>query len=376
MSTFIDELFEVGIAEVIDRDVNEELDEAMLREDGTSYNLVLRGGAAMGAEIYFQAVDRFAGTFMDLARFEALSRWVADRYAIQRFGATAAVVTLTFTRSVTTSARTIAAGTVITDPNGTVQFVTDIDLELAAGIASGSVEATSTASGRDQQAAAGALTVFVGALPQADMTVTNAQAAAGGNDAETDSEFRARARGIFVNARRGTLSAIEQGAFSVPQVRNAAVYEYRQADGCQTGMVGVVVSDAAGNCNDAIVALVEQELENWRGAGIKVFVESASPILRPIAVRPFFEPGQATPAVKSLIRQTVVARVNLLRANASPTAAEAPADSWLTPGIVEQATLAVAGVAGIIEVTAPAGIEKPNYGERFLTTEGLVEVLS
>jgi hypothetical protein len=46
----------------------------------------------------------------------------------------------------------------------------------------------------------------------------------------------------------------------------------------------------------------------------------------------------------------------------------------LTPGIVEQAALAVAGVAGIIEVTAPAGIEKPNSGERFLTTEGLVEV--
>jgi uncharacterized phage protein gp47/JayE len=374
MSTFIDELFEVGLSEIIDLDVDGQIDESTLRADGSSYNLVLRAGAAMGAEIYWQAVDRFAGTFMDTSRFEALSRWVADRYAIERFGATAAVVSLTFSRTTTTAEVTINAGTVVTDQAGTIQFLTDIDLVLPIGVASGSVDATSSASGKDQQAAAGTLTVISGSKPQSDLTVTNAQAAAGGNDSETDAEFRSRARGIFVNARRGTLSAIEQGAFSVPQVRNAAVYEFRQPDGCQTGIVGVVISDSTGNCNDTVVELVEQELENWRGAGIYVVVEAATPILRPIALTPFYEPGQATPAVRSLIKQTVTARINTLKANAAPSAAEAPADSWLTPGIVEQAALAVAGVAGIIEVTAPAGIEKPNSGERFLTTEGLVEV--
>jgi uncharacterized phage protein gp47/JayE len=311
---------------------------------------------------------------MDTSRFEALSRWVADRYAIERFGATAAVVSLTFSRTTTTAEVTINAGTVVTDQAGTIQFLTDIDLVLPIGVASGSVDATSSASGKDQQAAAGTLTVISGSKPQSDLTVTNVQAAAGGNDSETDAEFRSRARGIFVNARRGTLSAIEQGAFNVPQVRNAAVYEFRQPDGCQTGIVGVVISDSTGNCNDTVVELVEQELENWRGAGIYVVVEAATPILRPIALTPFYEPGQATPAVRSLIKQTVTARINTLKANAAPSAAEAPADSWLTPGIVEQAALAVAGVAGIIEVTAPAGIEKPNSGERFLTTEGLVEV--
>jgi uncharacterized phage protein gp47/JayE len=374
MSTFIDELFEVGLSEIIDLDVDDELDESLLRADGSSYNLVLRAGAAMGAEIYWQAVDRFAGTFMDTSRFEALSRWVADRYAIERFGATAAVVSLTFSRTTTTAEVTINAGTVVTDQAGTIQFLTDIDLVLPIGVASGSVDATSSASGKDQQAAKETLRVISGSKPQSDLTVDNAKAAAGGNDSETDAEFRSRARGIFVNARRGTLSAIEQGALSVPQVRNAAVYEFRQPDGCQTGIVGVVISDSTGNCNDTVVQLVEQELENWRGAGIYVVVEAATPILRPIALTPFYEPGQATPAVRSLIKQTVTARVNTLRANAAPSAAEAPADSWLTPGIVEQAALAVAGVAGIIEVTAPAGIEKPNAGERFLTTEGLVEV--
>jgi uncharacterized phage protein gp47/JayE len=231
MSTFIDELFEVGLSEIIDLDVDDELDESLLRADGSSYNLVLRAGAAMGAEIFWQAVDRFAGTFMDTSRFEALSRWVADRYAIERFGATAAVVSLTFSRTTTTAEVTINAGTVVTDQAGTIQFLTDIDLVLPIGVASGSVDATSSASGKDQQAAAGTLTVISGSKPQSDLTVTNAQAAAGGNDSETDAEFRSRARGIFVNARRGTLSAIEQGAFNVPQVRNAAVYEFRQPGG-------------------------------------------------------------------------------------------------------------------------------------------------
>jgi uncharacterized phage protein gp47/JayE len=375
MSTFIDELFEVGLAEVIDRDTADEIDEATLRLPGTSYELSLRAGAAMGAEVYFQAVDRFTGTFMDTSRQEALSRWIADRYALQRFGATAGVVTLTFTRTITVGALIIPAGTIVTDPDGTVQFLTDTELGLAIGVSTLSVEATSSGSGRTQRAAANVLTTFAGALPAADLTVTNLQKAAGGNDTETDAEFRSRGRGIFVNARRGTLSAIEQGTFEIPQVRNASVYEFRELDGCQTGIVGVVISDGEGNCNDAVVDLVVQELENWRGAGIKVFVEAATAILRPISVQPFYAPGQATPAVKRSIQQTIVARVNLLKSNAAPSALLAPANTWLTPGIVEQATMSVAGVEGIIATIAPAGIEKPNHGERFLTSEGLVTVL-
>lgn len=376
MSTFNDELFEIGLAEILDLDPNDEIPEATLRENGSTWNLNLRGASAMGAEVYFQAVDRFTGTFLNTASFEALSRWVADRYGIARFGATTGVVTLTFTRVITVGALTIPAGTVVTDAQGTVKFATDIDLELAIGISTGTVEATTTSAGRDQVAGENTLQTIEGTLPAADLTVDNLERAAGGNDEESDFELRARARGIFVNARRGTLSAIRQGTFEIPQVRNAAVFEFRQPNGCQVGIVGVVISDQSGNCNDALVALVETELDLWRGAGVQVAVSSAIPRLENISVRPTFDAGAATPATKQIIQQTIVARVNTLEANASTSIEGGPESSWLTPGLVEAAVRSVTGVNGINEIVLPAGIIKPGPGERILTTIGLVEVLS
>ena len=376
MSTFNDELFEIGVGEILDLDLNDEIPEAVLREDGSTWNLNLRGASAMGAEVYFQTVDRFTGTFLNTATSEALSRWVADRYGITRFGATTGVVTLTFTRGITVAPLTIPAGTVVTDAQGTVKFSTDIDIELAIGITTGTVEATSTGAGRDQVAGEQTLQTIEGTLPAADLTVDNLQRAAGGNDEESDFELRARARGIFVNARRGTLSAIRQGTFEVPQVRNAAVFEFRQPNGCQTGIVGIVISDQSGNCNDTLVALVTTTLDEWRGAGIQVVVSSAIPRLESISVRPFYEVGAATPAIRQIIQQTIVARVNTLQANASSSIAEAPESSFLTPGLIEAATRSVTGVAGIVEIPLPAGIIKPGPGERILTTIGLVDVLS
>jgi uncharacterized phage protein gp47/JayE len=374
VSTLVDELFEVGVAEVIARDTNNEIGELTLRTPGTTWNLNLRGAAVMGSEVYFQALDRFNGVFLDTSSFEKLSRWASDRYGIARFGATTGVVELTFSRTVTTGEITITAGTVVTDPEGTVKFETDIDLVLAIGVSTGVVTATSTQAGRDQRAEAGVLTVIEGALLQPDQVVTNVERAAGGNDEESDFELRGRARGIFVNARRGVLFAIQQGAFEVPQVRNAAVYEFRQPNGCQTGIVGVVVSDQSGNCNAALVALVDTEMDLWRSAGIQVIVTAATPRLELISVTPSYDTGAATPANKTIIKQVIVARVNTLEANAASSVAEAPENSWLTPGLVEAATRSVTGVNGIIDLTLPAGIIKPGPGERILTTEGLVTV--
>lgn len=374
MSTFVDELIEVGIGEVLDRDLNNELSEETLRQDGTQWKLLLDAASVMGAEVYFQTVDRFNGLFLNTASFEKLSRWVADRYGVVRLGATSGVVSLTFSRTTTTSEITIAGGTTVSDPSGTVKFETDEDLELAIGVASASVDATSTATGRDQRAEANTLTQIEGSLPQPDLTVNNPQKAAGGNDGESDFDLRARARGIFVNARRGTLSAIRQGCFTVAGVRDAAVYEYRHPNGCATGIVGVVVSDQSGNCNDALVDLVSQVLDEWRGAGIQVIVNSATPRLESIEVTPFYETGSATPALKRVIRQTIVAFVNSLTSNAAETTEDAPEDSWLTPGLIESAVRSVTGVSGVSSVTLPSGIIKPAPKERILTTTGLITV--
>ena len=59
----------------------------------------------------------------------------------------------------------------------------------------------------------------------ADLVVTNAAATFGAANEETDITLRARARAFWSTARRGTLSAIKQGALAVPGIETASCFE-------------------------------------------------------------------------------------------------------------------------------------------------------
>ncbi len=365
------ELFEIALGEALA--INPAVSEEMARASGSTLWWELNSAAAPGAEVAFQAAERWRALFLDTATGQALDRLVADRYNETRQAATAAIVELEFTRAGSVGDLTIPAGTTSQTPDQTVRFETDRDLEIPDGSSVGTVRATSSGLGSDQAVGEDALTELSGGAIEDGLTLTNPEKSAGGNDRESDGDFRARIRGIFANARRGTLSALVQGALEVEQVRTAAAYETTDDLGCPVGAATVVIADAAGNANTALEALVDEELEEWRAAGVAVEVLGGVRTERDITVRVVFESGTSTDAALLAVRRAIVAFVNRLKPRSEDTVEGAvdKAVSVLTPGLVEHAVRTVPRVVGVT-VDEPAATEVAEIGEVIRTSLGRV----
>jgi hypothetical protein len=254
-----------GLAEAEDRRND------LLFSDGDVSLAQIHAGAAMAdAAVRFSA-QAFKATFIDLAEGDDLTALVDDHLNLPRQQATAAQVTLAFSRTSAGGAGTIAAGTIVATAiaaDGSEQrFAVDNNVGVGAG-ANGPFTATATAvtDGRAGNVAAAAITRIVDALFDTTFSVTNAAAAGGGNDQESDPQLRQRARTFWSTLRRGTLAALEFGALTVASVRTARAIED------PTGLVTVLVADEDGNSTAQMVTDVETALEAWRSAGVVVTV--------------------------------------------------------------------------------------------------------
>lgn len=363
--------FEIATREMLA--ANPALSEDVIRTEGTDYNTIANGIAAAAAEVSYQVSERDRAAYLDTATAEALSRWVNDRYGITRKGATAAVVEVSLVRLGSASNLTVPAGTTIRTAAG-VKFRTDVALSfVTGGDTSQVVQLTSTAAGRSQNVLAGALIQFEGGAPETGMTIVQAEAAAGGNDRETDEQLKARARSFFINARRAIVSAIVQGALDVPQVREAAAWEDLDPQGNPAGSVSLIIADESGASNSTLTAAVVANLLEWRPAGVPVTVTGATVVYADIAATATWAQGAGTAANKAILVQAIVARVNTLDPNGAPTAADAPAQCLLTPGLIEKAGDSVPGLLRLV-VTSPAGIEAPDHGRVIRTSTGRVAI--
>lgn len=240
-----------------------------LRE-GEIADLLLRGGAAMADVAIRFAAQGVRDNFLDGASGDALTELVNDRYQIQRKAATFAEVTVEFTRATSLTSGSIPSGTQVAtafDAAGRrVTFSTDSAVAVGIGqLGPFSVAATADVAGPDGNVDAGTIVVVLDTLFDT-FTVTNPAVAGGGQERETDELLRERARDSRRNLRRGTISALETGARVVDTVTVAVVTDPG------TGIVSVLVADADGNSTAQMIADAEEELENWRCAGVVVTV--------------------------------------------------------------------------------------------------------
>ncbi|MFH1568538.1 MAG: baseplate J/gp47 family protein [Gemmatimonadota bacterium] len=340
---------------------------------GTKAYWICNAVAGAMLELDYQQAEREMALYLDTAEGEDLSELANDRYGVQRHGATAAVVTLAMTRVSTVADLTVHAGTVVRTDDG-IKFATDFAFVMAIGDAGPTdVEATGVQTGADQNVDAASLTAFEGSRPQSDMTVTNAEAAAGGNDEETDEALRERVRITWVNARRGTLGAIKTGALEVDEVREAAAYEPLDTNGRPCGWVQLVIADENGDSNATLEAAVELELDDWRAAGIYVGVLGATVVWVDVEVEITWAAGTATRGSVSAVKAAITAAINNLDPNGAATAAAAPKECLVTHGLIEHAARSITGVIDVT-VVDPAGTEAPDNGEVLRTNTGRVTV--
>jgi hypothetical protein len=274
---------------------------------------ILHGAGAMGDATIRFGSQAFRDTFIDGATGDALSILVDDHLNIQRQFATAAQVTVTFSRTSGGAAGSISANTgIATGFNAKgqeIQFLTLTSINVPLGNNGPfTTLATAVIAGRDGNVAAGTINRITDSLFDTTFAVTNVLGAGGGNDEETDEALRERARNFFSTLRRGTLAALEYGALQVPSVRVAVAIE-----NTVTGITIVRVSDSDGNSSSQMVADVTTELENWRVASSVVTVVGGAKVLLDISAVLTVRPSFDVSAVDTLFQDAITNRIGKLR---------------------------------------------------------------
>lgn len=282
----------------------------LLLSPGDAADLPIRYAAVMADLIVGWAAVRIAALFYDGAEGDDLSLVGRDRTGQERFAASAAIGQVTFARAAGVSG-TIPAGTrvatVVADDGSFVTVTTNVDVIWLIGDTARTVAATATVAGAAGNVGIGGLSRILDALFASGFSVTNADAFAGGNEEETDAEYRQRLRTFNQTLRRGTLKAIEFGALQVPQIKRATVVETTVA------VVTVYVTDGAGGSNPAMVAAGQAEIENWRAGGVAVTVTGGAIFTQPITLSLAVRTGVNVAGLVTRVQQAVTSAVNALR---------------------------------------------------------------
>jgi len=362
-------LFDVFAEELLSRAELQPVGARLTAEEvytpGSDINLLAAGGAAMAEEVV-RALGRSAADLtLDGANGAALDRWVADRYSpyLARKTASPALVTLSFSRpSAGAGAITLPAGTVCRTSSG-VRFETLAAVAFGA-LAVGPItsEARAVEAGTTGNVAAQTINAFQVPPADASIVVTNYEPAAGGDFTESDDALRARARAFFGAARRGILTAIEQGALAVPGIRQATAEEVLNSLGVPSGLVFLYVADANGQSNLELSAAVLASLLDYRACGIIVNVYGAVPVYQSIALALSYQAGTDTSGAFEQVRALVVARVNALR----------PGETLHRSLIIEAARAVTGVIVADGAVVVPTGDVVPTAGQVLRTRTDLV----
>jgi hypothetical protein len=259
-----------------------------------SINDMLAGASAcVGTELQFYIANGFSKTLIANTEAEEMDELVVDHYGEEfaRTGDVPAVGIVKVTRTVTTAAETLDAGTVVqTDtPTGgsPITFTTDIDLDFVIGQAVGYVAITAENAGTAGNIEDGDITTISPAIT--GWSVTNEEPTAGGAQRLTDSEYQDFVGDKISEARGATDSGIEAKLRGVPGIVNATVHTRFQAvknwniaSGAVEGAAYTVVrsicyiADANGTANPALVAKAEEALAGEKAAGANIDIIAAS----------------------------------------------------------------------------------------------------
>lgn len=343
------ELVRVGRDEVLARSAR--LTAEVLNRDGSDANALNNGMATTADEVVGQLARAQADVFLDTAEGKALDRLVFDRYGMLRKPAAPARGSFTFSTTILNpSTFTSPIGTQFSTPDGRLYVTTAPGTFLSGGTGPVYVAVRSVLVGLDQQLPAGSQINIISTITGAptDLVAAVPLATAGAADEEGDDSLRDRARAFFTTARRGTLSALIEGAVSTPGVRNASAFEFVDSLGRPAGGAQVVVTDAYTDvlvdqssnpptyqAQSQVLALsVAANLNDYRAAGVYVAVKVAQVVLRQIQLGLTFTALVDPDLVALEARAAIVIYVNNLEPGETLTIAGLQAVLVLIPGLI------------------------------------------
>lgn len=349
--------------------------------EGSDINVLLGAMSLMGEEIVSSVAVCMRGLFVETAEGDRLDRVAFDRYQLTRLPAAPATVTLTLTRpNASFGSFTYGAGSRVQTPSGTV-FATDLDTVFGAADLTKTVTATALVAGPDGNVPAESITQFVDQPADASLTSTNEDigtpgfadfipgGAAGGVDAETDPEFRARILDFFPTVRRGTIGAIEFGARLVPGVAVARAIEIENLIGGQpipACLVQLIVADRNGGFSQAMLQAVRDILIQFRAAGIPVQVTGGVVANQLVQWRIAFVSGFNQQKVQDEVRAVTSAVAQFLRPGEILYKSALIAAARTVPGAVIDANSLVAPLGDTVPADLTQLLRIPSENVSFI----------
>lgn len=321
-----DTLFQIARNEALLR--NRSLSRDAIEREGSDANIMVAAACAAADQVVGQLVVNSAGLFMDSASGDALDRLLFDRYGLTRKVAAAAVGSVRFyVATPLVSPLSIPAGTQVATVDG-ITFETVEAALFPVGATELYVGIRSLLAGANQQARTNTITNLRTPITGApsDLKIDNPIATTGAADRESDSSFRGRGQAYFTSLQKGTLTAITQGALSVPGVASASTIEVLDSQGQANKRVLCVITDqftdalanygsvppAYETQSQQLAQTVFNALEAYRPAGVFVNVQVAQVVLVPVSLALSFKAGANIPVVAVNARAAVVNYINSL----------------------------------------------------------------
>jgi uncharacterized phage protein gp47/JayE len=271
-------------------------------------DLLSGGSGVLVQETIQQFVLWIRDTYTRTAVGSGLDNLVTDHLSLPRHEGVAAIGTVLFFRENDAVGNVlIPAGCIVRTLAGT-RFITIADF-LFTGL-EGEVEIRAEEVGEVGNVASQTITKVVTPLGDSNINVTNTRRTAGGRLAETDEEYRKRARSFFETLPRGTASALVFGAKQVPGVKLASVDD-------TTWPPRLFFGDVTGGGNAALRDEVIAMIENYRPVGVPVTVAAGFPVSVDIQVRVTFRAGSDRFVKRQEITNAIVAAVNSLEIGAT-----------------------------------------------------------
>lgn len=264
------------------------------RRPGSVLNAVAGVGALLKRDAERFALAQLARTFFQTASGSDLDELALDHLGLRRLGVSPARGEVTVLRESGEGTLLAEEGTVLLDPSGEEYLVTE-RVQIVGVV--GKVRVAARRGGRAGNRVGG--TVLRG--PNWAATLYTEEGLAGGDDGETDEEFRERIALWWRGLRRGTAAALRLAARGVGGVRHVSVDETRSRPH-RGGIVDLYVADLDGGWNGLLLREVREVVDrDARSAGVVVNVRAGRVRWLRVELRVTYRPGAGSAVVSRVV---------------------------------------------------------------------------
>lgn len=241
----------------------------------------------------------------------AIPEAVFDAFGFARIPAASATTILTFARSTPAGEAYLIPEGTLAGTVGNILFQTTQDVTLPAGATSITAPAEAVTPGAEGNVAANTITVLTALVPGVE-TVTNAQAAYGGADAETLAAQRDRFAAYLATLAKGTIPALTAAALTVQTSTGERAAKVLVVDNYLDALVPaseayVYVYTPTGATQDLLDAIFTKLEQEQRPVGVKLTMQLVTPAEHTIDLTVTGSDSTVGPTVEAAVRAHVEA---------------------------------------------------------------------